>query len=467
MLASLFVVACDAPFPDVPLPEPGAPPPPPPLCDLAADNALRVVCAVPRRDATGPIALHLASDDDGGDVVYPGDGADLDPILTGYDLLQGTAYAWSVVDRGVELASGEVRTGYVDPGLIPSTTVTIDGRSSIDRVLLPFGCDGVGALVILDGEGRIRWYQTFPLGSVTGFDYTDRDTIVAVLGRSRVIEWALDGTELLDLATGNGLERLVHHNVVGQGGRLLVLDTEPEVLSDGQSYLLDGVTEIVGGVGTHVWDVGAILDPVGLVEPSAVGYWEILFPTAIDFAHENAIEVTHDDTPGEWIVSLKHLHSVVRIDADGRVRWSLTGTPNPVVFDGPALTLSGVDGVDPTFFFQHHASLTDEGHLLLVDNGTGRDTDPTRVVELAIDEQALTATAIRDWSFGEACPTQGSAYPLPDGTILATCARYHDLFELDAEGIRRQVHLGCQNPLAAGGNFVRAQPVTLPITRGR
>lgn len=431
-----------------------APPLPRAACAIDTQNLLRVVCLLDR-DGPGPIAVRLTPE--GGETLtLDGDPEARDVRIVALDLLGGTSYAWELDDRGTVVEAGTIVIEALPDLYRPLFTVTVDGPSSIDRVLFSLSC-GLGAtMYVSDAAGRIRWYQGLQsTGFVSGFDYTDWGTIVAMVARARILEWDLDGTVALDVGMGEGLERIPHHAVVGRQGRILALDTVPVAYPDGKDYLVDGVSVVDGQTSTHVWDIGGIVDPQGLPPVREQFYWAGAFPGAVDFAHENAIDVLPD---GDWLISLKHLDTILRIDTAGNVRWSLSGMPTAAVFvGGPALELRSSVGLDPTFQHPHNPNFSPWGTLLVVDNGSTSAED-TRVLELLVDEDLGVADVIRAWDLGVSCPVQSSAFGLPDGTILATCARTRELFELDDSGIRRRTEISCADDEAAG-SFVRVQPV--------
>jgi hypothetical protein len=442
-------------------------PPSEPGCRPDPANELRARCSL-TRDGTGPIEVIVRQADGAESVVFTGDAGATDLEIVVWDLLALTAYEYDLVDRGETVLHGTFVTEAVRDSLRPLLEPVLDGPSSLgddDRILFSLGCTEGPALMLVDAEGRLRWYEraTAELGGISGFDLTDRGTVVAAMGRRRILEVGFDGLARADLTYGFELDRFVHHAVVGPDDRILALDTEAVEYPDGKRYLVDGVTEIAGGRAAHVWDVARILDPEGLPSGDPL-YWSAQFVGAVDFAHENSIAVLDD---GGWLLSFKHLDTLVRLDPDAALtpRWTLTSGTTAAVFDAPALELVSSAGLDPSFHHPHHANPSPWGTVLLVDNGNGIDT--TRILELRIDEDAGQADVIAEWDLGASCPVQSSAYGRPDGTILATCSRTRELFELDRDlpgVVRRRVAVRCADG-AGGSSFVRALPVTLPLSR--
>ncbi|MCA9492221.1 MAG: aryl-sulfate sulfotransferase [Myxococcales bacterium] len=419
-------------------------------CHVGDD--LKVRCPFSRTEP-GPIELTLELPVDGTTLSFTGDPTALSGELVGWDVVAGEDVFASVLDRG----------NLVDSALLPVpvpasadivVTVEVDGPSVVDRVVFPFACSGDPQLMALDARGRVRWLQ--PSGGGTQvmptFATSGRGGVVAVTARESLREWRWDGTKVLDLELLDGsLPRLVHHALDTSGENTFVLDATSQTLSDGQDYIVDGVTRIAGGEATHAWDMLQIVDPVGLPGVSGPSYW-FQYLGSIDTVHLNSIDVLAD---GSWLLSLKHLDTVVKVGRNGQVQWSLLGTPTPLAFQAEALTVA--DKLDPTFQYPHHANLSPWGTLLLSDNGRGSET--TRIVEFAVDEGARTAVVLRAWDLGMECPVQGSAIGMPDHSVLAVCSRTRTLFELDDDGIRRQTQISCQD--GGGPAIARAYPTNL------
>jgi hypothetical protein len=151
-----------------------------------------------------------------------------------------------------------------------------------------------------------------------------------------------------------------------------------------------------------------------------------------DWSHANAILTT--DEPDWIIVSLRHQDCLIKINIEtGEIRWILgdpTGWRSP--WKEKLLEKKG-DWVWP--YHQHGPQLTPRGTLLMYDNGNYRAIPPnepvlgkdnfSRVLELEIDEQAMTVSKV--WEYRGAghepfyCPFYGEADELPKtGNILVT-----------------------------------------------
>ncbi len=410
-------------------------------CALTPDNPLRVTCAYEGAEATLRIA------DERGERSFSG----VDGAVTAWGYAPVTHLSAALEVDGREVWSGGLVTGPVPDEVALRFVETLPGESRVERLLFTTACDGGPVTTYLtEPDGSIVWFGRHGLsGGITGFDAT-AEGVVVLSGRRWVRELRWDGAIGLD-AERDPLEQMVHHAVDVEGDRVAVLDTRPRVYPDGNTYLDDGVAEVRDGAMVNVFRLGDHLDPQGRTgyPPS---YWQGTFPGAIDAFHLNAVDLLPD---GGFLLSAKHLDALIAVDADGELDWVIAGSAfTPDVGD---LALTPTAPV--SFGFPHHVNRAPWGNLLVLDNG--RDFVDSEVLELAVDEVARTVTPVRRWDLGVSCPVQGSAYGLPDGTVVATCPIEREVFELDDSGIRRRVRVDCARG-EPGGILIRAKPLPAP-----
>jgi hypothetical protein len=130
--------------------------------------------------------------------------------------------------------------------------------------------------------------------------------------------------------------------------------------------------------------------------------------TPSDYAHLNSVFL--DPRDGNLILSFRHLDEILKVDrGTGNILWILGGA-------GDMFGLAG----SQRFSHQHHATIQDDGTLLVFDNGN--PAGPTRVLSFALDESLKTVTAFSvlgqkpaDWAFSA---YMGSAQRLDAGRYL-------------------------------------------------
>jgi len=197
------------------------------------------------------------------------------------------------------------------------------------------------------------------------------------------------------------------------------------------------------GTIVNEWSMLDLLDPFRLGYSSDGGFWNGFYQdnfdengVSRDWSHGNA--VIHDPADDSIIVSLRHQDAVVKFSRQtGELRWILGPHENWDLQFGEFL-LTPLSDEDEKFFFQYHQhapKITDEGTIILYDNGNFRASpfDPTlpnadlfsRAVEYDINE--LTMEVEKVWEYGQFedeiifTPFVGDADSLPEtGNVLIT-----------------------------------------------
>lgn len=455
----------------------GAPPSFTASCFVQKLNALRVTCDVsvyppaaievtltPSASTTGP-AVGGAARTASSTLVAA------EHRVTVWRLYQDTEYDWVAAPiPGTGGPDGLVASGQVTTGVLPATSaITVrptGSTTATDDLLFQMDCAAPMAMVT-DADGALVWYQALNDGlgpsSVQAVSFTDDGAVAAIVNRSRVRTFGLDGALRVDAVKGaGGFDKFVHHDVFGRGGYLYVLNADTYDVND-VDYILDGVY-VFDGAGQVVdeWELASVVTPSG-GSGFFGGYWGGTFPGGIDWAHGNGLYV---DAAGDWLVSLFELDAIVKVDRDplsagfGQLAWVLAG-------DGPTAWPSDFAITDPdaltdddTFGHQHHPSLLPDGTLMMLDN---ERVGEARILQLGLDAGAGTAAIRGSYPIGEVCPFEGAAYPLDNGHLLATCAQTRQLIEVDpATGeVVHTLTPGCAIPLDAGALLARGIPVRL------
>ncbi len=161
--------------------------------------------------------------------------------------------------------------------------------------------------------------------------------------------------------------------------------------------------------GFRISERDPVTDAPGFVWTSQAAWEQGLLPRGEggDPWHANGVVWIDDELGPGVLVSVPGLDRVLRIDPrDGEIVWQLGR--------GLDFALQGGEW----FSFQHAPEWRD-GRLLLHDNGVERGR--TRVLELAVDQQAMTVTVVWEWTEPDWFePIWGEADRLPDGTVLVT-----------------------------------------------
>ena len=428
-------------------------------CTLAADHGLRVVCDL-QRLPEGPIRLVLSRD--GIEEQQLDDAAGTHTL---WGLAAGEAYTWTATDPDdpSEALSGSLAPHAGPVVAVPTVTGTLDGA---DAILTQVGCGDTERLIVVDGDGALRWYadpeaQRPGTEKIRGYGLTDTGTVLAIYDNEQWVELGFEGEVHQQVERGTTHGRPFHHDLVRAHGLTYVLDAR-EVAHGAGTVVYDGFTVYdAGGIEVASWSAEGHLQPED-GSPCCGNYWKNDFPDALDFAHSNAMAVDDD---GFVYLSYRYIDTIHKIVGDpadpafGQVVWSLVGrtdssVPTDWVLDDP---LTG----DPTFGSPHHVQPI-AGGIRLYDNGWS-PARSTRILELDLDEGAGTATVSTSVSLGLHCPIQGSAVLLPDGSWLTVCSGDDKVFTVDpATGERGwELALTCPDGSEPRPPY-RGLPVTLP-----
>jgi hypothetical protein len=383
----------------------------------------------------GTARLHLVDVD--GEHVVEGDGLAGELVVAG--LPSGTQLQWqlTVGDETLDDAGwATVDVPPPPPELDPWTLQleTADAQAPEHWFLtiqFTFGADKPSYAVIVDGEGRPRWWRR------AQSEHRVLRAHLSVDGRA--VEWASNDA---DRSADDGY--IVHDPFVGAPVTTytpgLHHDFVPTV--DGYDYM------------AHVYDVADLgdgpepvaTDAIRRIERGSTGAYEEVFDFFSDWPSPPSRPCSHatfdNFVPGhtEWT----HGNSLVAA-ADGDGWWLLARYLDQIARVGGDGTLRGiVGGDDPTwphagdrlpFAHGHFSSITDEGHLLVFSNGDhDHQAEGSRVVELAVDEEAGTVEVIGTVPEpeGRFVGFLGDAVRWPDGHTLVTNPK-HGIYELDAE----------------------------------
>lgn len=397
-----------------------------------------------------------------------------------WDLPPERDVAWTVAwqDRfGRFETQGTVRTGTVPPTAHASFADALPrtGPAAFERVLFTASCPVTSeegelvrpraTLVVTDGEGVVRWYQEPPTeGNIRAYDVSPDGTMWMQLDRRTVHEVAFDGTLLRTLTQPVDFPHVTHHDLTARHGQTLLLHALSEEASDGETYIVDGLTEVGDEGADVVFSLSDAIEPRP-TGPELRGYWgngNSRQMPGFDFSHANAVDV---DADGRWLITFKHLDAVMAFDGHpdapdrGALLFSLVGGDRG--YDDGDFTLLGPDRLPEGFEFPHHGRWLGPDRLSLVDNGrpSSADSTTTRVITVTLDGDVARIDQI--YELGRFCPVHSSGYTIAGDRMLATCQIDSRLFVFDAEAtLERDIQVGCAND-----SFIGRFPRAIPLDR--
>ncbi len=345
-------------------------------------------------------------------------------------------------------------------------------------------------LVAVEVEGAyIAWYQDVSTvtgaSQLTGWSYTDDQTILLAMNQGEFWEWDLAGEELAHEthwgscsgATGDA-GPCPHHDlyrtsgtgktyvatgsaytgaVPGPGNDFDAFQAENE--SDPAwigGFVNDGVRVYASGYGT--WNGYTLIDDLefdpdtdGGPDPACLPYWPNTFEiNACDWTHVNSVAAKQIGGVELLVLSLREWSQVMqyRPDTDD-IQWSINGE-DPTNYGTLTLlvdpTVSGSEN-EASFLGQHHVTYYGGGLLMFDNRKDAQLQDPAqstnaRAIQTDVDSGAGTATIVRSWAMrtqtthagldcrqglGSAVIVQGSG----GDHLLATCGHDTSIQELD------------------------------------
>ncbi|MCL4245333.1 MAG: arylsulfotransferase family protein [Candidatus Dadabacteria bacterium] len=319
------------------------------------------------------------------------------------------------------------------PENFPQLEVTSDPELMEPGVTL---FESGGFVIMVDETGEVVWYYEEP-GS-TSFDRDVRrmqnGNLLLLLPVHNIIEIDMLGNTVRSWYTAQTSEgstggtpvdaAAFHHEAFAmENGNILAMSgemrefpdypsstTNPDAPLETANVVGDVIVEFApDGTVVNEFHLLDIIDPYRLGYSSLISSWDGFFQnnfgfegTTRDWTHGNA--VIHDTRDDSLIISLRHQDAVIKIDRQtGGLIWILGTHSNwdPGVF-GPFLLNPDTD--DELFFqyHQHAPMITEEGNIMLFDNGNFRASpfepvfpeDFSRAIEYSIDESSMDVSIV-------------------------------------------------------------------------
>jgi hypothetical protein len=297
-----------------------------------------------------------------------------------------------------------------------------------DKYFLTQKLDQPGAVIILDAQGEIVWYESFQKG-VRVSNWTNRRTVLCILGHDsipfsggdEIVEITLSGEIITHLVRGQGdMDKVVHHDVRFDDHNniyALTFDWRTFDLSSvggtkQDSILGDGIV-VFNKQGKKLWEWSVFdhIDP--LQDPK-------ILKDRRDWLHANSLI---KDTDGSFLISFRDLNQIWKVDATtGKVKWKFGKNgdfklPDQYLFSG-----------------QHGTHACGINELLMLDNGL--QSNLTRVLSFKLDtlsKQAVKTVEIKMPEEYFSIP-KGSAYQIDRDKYLLCLSQPRVLMIIDTKG---------------------------------
>jgi hypothetical protein len=292
-------------------------------------------------------------------------------------LFADTEYtARATTEGGDESADVSFTTGSL-PASIPGYSVA--GTPGWQGYMLTGLVSDPSAVVILDEAGHVVWYhlgkkglralrvRLLPDGS--GIRYASIEA-VAIPDKSELVsvDWAGTTTRSLPLP-------LFTHDFVDDGADAVGIFNDVRPGRSGSDVAGDAIRHIDGETGetTPIW--------------STWDSWEVPSDSEIaggSWTHANTLDAA---AGGGWWVGMRNQSRIVEISEDGQLGRQLGGDESTWSFPDPADAPK----------FQHGFQFLDEGRVVIFDDRDPATGEDSRLLELSLAADALTASAASVW----------------------------------------------------------------------
>ena len=325
------------------------------------------------------------------------------------------------------------------PDLAPPP-LRIVGETACCVFLAPKYRGGQSGPMILDGRGRLVWFDPLPRGTTANDfklqQYRGRPVLTWWEGRMNARgygqgEWVIADRSYREIArvrAGNGLKGDLHDMQLTDSGTALITIyhvTDTDLSAVGGSAAGRAVDSIVQEVEVATGTVRFEWHSIGRV---ALTESRVGVPTRpdipFDYFHINSIDVDRD---GNLLVSARNTWAIYKIDhRTGRVLWRLGGRRSDFAL-----------GPGARFAWQHDARRQRDGTLTLFDNeSTPKIGNRSRLLTLRVDHKHHRATVVRALAHpaGILAGAEGNSQQLADGAVFAGWGLGRRVSEHDATG---------------------------------
>ncbi len=292
--------------------------------------------------------------------------------------------------------------------------------------------------MILDNEGRPVWFRPVPSEEQDAMDFkVQRYKGEPVLtwwqgthsgyGNGEYLIFDSSYREVARFRAGNGLAGDHHEFLISDRDtalftiyRRVPMDLSP-LGGPKEGAVIDGIAQEVNiDTGEVVFEWHS-LEHVALDESLSAPAPDL--QDAFDYFHINSVDVDRD---GNLLVSARRTSAVYKIDRkSGEVIWRLGGEKSDFEM-----------GEGARFAFQHDARHQPDGTISVFDNRGLDMGEPSRGVVLKLDERAMKATLVREYTHPDNpfAPYQGNVQVLPNGNVFIGWGSAPYLSEYDGDG---------------------------------
>jgi len=289
--------------------------------------------------------------------------------------------------------------------------------------MLQAGSRDYSYLAILNNDGFPVYYKKVPHSAIFNFKYFETpsgkrfsyNTINAV-GKAIVMDENFEEIKELDLLPyySHGVYPTDNHDFLYLDDNHYVIPTyitreNVDMTAYGGSSSVDigecVFQEIQNNQVVFEWSTADHPDLLGDTDP--IYYSQYATAGKVDYFHFNSINIDPNDN--NFIISARHMNQIYKVNrTTGAIMWRFGGSNDD-------FNLTGNEIIS----HPHHATMLDNGHLLLFDNGVTKNPQQTRIAEFALDENNMTASLVFEYKdIGRYFDIMGSAQKLSNGNYF-------------------------------------------------
>lgn len=276
--------------------------------------------------------------------------------------------------------------------------------------------------MILDGGGDLVWFRPVESEERDAMDfkaqrYGGRPVLTwwegehSGYGSGEYVVFDQKYQEIARLRAGNGYEGDHHEFLITPQGTALITiyhETPYDLSAAGgieEDVVVDGIAQELDVATGEVLFEWHSLDHVDVAE----SYYELTpdLEAPYDYFHINSVEPDGED---HFLISARRTSTVYRVDRrTGEVVWRLGGKRSDFEMGGGA-----------RFAFQHDARRHPDGTITLFDNKGEAMNEPSRGIRLRLDEEAMTAALVAEYTVPEDpfATYQANVQDLPNGNVF-------------------------------------------------
>jgi hypothetical protein len=327
----------------------------------------------------------------------------------------------------------------------PPVEVTTPARNTAPGYLFAASKNGPGeeypaqdGPMILDNEGQPMWLRPVRAEERDTMDFKAQsyrgkpvltwwEGVHGGWGDGEYVIFDDSYKEIARFGAGKGLPG-DHHEFLISGRDTALVTIYAETPMDLSPYggpedgrVMDGVAQEIDIESGEVLFEWRSLDHVGPEESYSAPASDL--EEAYDYFHINSIE---EDGEDHLLISARRTSAVYKVDRrTGEVAWRLGGKRSDFEM-----------GEGAVFAFQHDARRQPDGTITLFDNRGADMDDQSRGIRLKLDEEAMTATLVQEFTHPEEpfATYQGNVQVLLNGNVFVGWGSAPYLTEHDADG---------------------------------